>query len=56
MKIDQGIPLNDVWCYNISTNIWFELILSNPSIVEARFCHSANIIGEKIYIFGGILF
>jgi len=48
------IPLNDVWLFKLSNYTWFQLIPSNSDSFEARFCHSSVIVGEKIYVFGGI--
>jgi len=55
-KLDgEKIPLNDVWIYNISHKNWNELKVKNSELFEARFCHSATLIGERIYIYGGKL-
>ena len=48
--------LNDVWIFDTKTESWTEInshVSELSSMPEPRGKHSANIIGERIYIFGG---
>ena len=50
----EKVPLNDVWIYTLIMKSWSELKLNNPNIFEGRFCHSASLSGDKIFIYGGM--
>ena len=47
------IPLNDVWIYNTSIKLWSEVRINYGDAFDARFCHSATLVGDKIYVYGG---
>jgi hypothetical protein len=51
----EKVPLNDAWIYNTINKIWSEIKVPNSDIFEARFCHSATLIGERIFVYGGII-
>jgi hypothetical protein len=40
--------------YCVPTKIWTEVKIKNSSVFEGRMCHSASILGERIYIYGGM--
>lgn len=52
----QGIPLNDMWCFDLQTNNW-QKISSTSTHPAARWGHKMVYVekNNKIYIFGGQL-
>ena len=47
-------PKNDVWSYNIESNEWVQLKISNEKEFIPRFAHSCNIFEDSLIIFGGL--
>ena len=57
LKLDQEkIALNDVWMYNAISKFWSQIKVPNQDQFEGRFCHSATLIGDRIYIYGGTIY
>lgn len=54
INLEEKIPLNDVWVYDIINKTWSEVKVANPSNFEGRLCHSACLIDEKVYVYGGM--
>jgi N-acetylneuraminic acid mutarotase len=42
------IKTNTVWCYNVETRNWSP----QPSMIEARYCHAAVTVDDKIVVMG----
>lgn len=50
---DKNAPLNDIWEFNPSTKLWRKIEPEGAVKPVARYDHSATLIGDKAYIFGG---
>ena len=52
-ELQNGSLTNDLWLYNITLNKWTELAVNDafkpPPLAE----HTANVVDDKLYIFGG---
>lgn len=48
----QGRRLDDLWQLDLDTMVWSSLVTKGPR-PPPRSLHSANVIGNKMYIFGG---
>ena len=51
---DDGVPLNDIWIYDVKEKIYTELNIENKEIFEGRFCHSCALINDSIVVYGGM--
>ena len=51
----SSILMNDIWCYDKTEKIWTEIDVSNRSAFKPRSCFTANLLRNKIYIFGGLI-
>lgn len=51
----NGSLINDLWLYNLTLNKWVELAVNStirpPPVAE----HTATLVDDKLYIFGGKL-
>jgi len=45
--------LNDLWCFDVTTESWNEINCSSSVIPEARSFHKMICINNKLYLFGG---
>jgi uncharacterized protein (TIGR03437 family) len=49
LSISQGVPVNSVYAYELSSNTWRTL----PPLQTARFAHEAALVNGKLYVAGG---
>jgi len=48
--------LRDVWSFDFAAGKWTELITINLDLPAPRFAHAGAVLGNTLYIFGGITF
>jgi len=49
----QGDILNDIWIFDVKSNLFEEVIINSSSDVKPRYAHSATKVDDKIVIFAG---
>jgi len=53
MPYDNCIWYNDLWTYNAASDKWMQVYPTGP-LPEGRNLHTASVVGENMYIFGGL--
>ena len=52
-ELQDGNLTNDLWLYNLTLNKWTELGMNNTVKPPPRAEHSATVVNDVLYIFGG---
>ncbi|EDO43458.1 predicted protein, partial [Nematostella vectensis] len=51
---DTGTGLsNELWQFNLTSRLWAQLAVSDPNTPPPVVDHTANIVGDKLYVYGG---
>ena len=52
-ELQDGNLTNELWLYNLTLNKWTELVVNDTVIPPPLAEHSATVVDDKLYIFGG---
>ena len=52
-ELQNGSLTNDLWLYNITLNKWTELAVNDVAKPPPLAEHTATLVDDKLYIFGG---
>ena len=52
-ELQKGNLANDLWLYNITLKKWTELAVNDTGKPPPLAEHTANIVDDELYIFGG---
>jgi len=48
------VPSTDVFLFDVNAGVWIKLPIEGPSCPAARGYHAATVVGDKMYVYGGL--